>query len=563
MTSVVERIATTIAPHISEAFALMGNGNAYLLDAISRLTDVHLTTVRHEVATVASADAYTRITRQLALASVTYGAGFTNTLTALADARMQRTPMLVVAGAPRTTGRKPWDVDQTALAAALGVPTIEVTAEAPGAATLAAMRLAVADRTPVVLALPYDLPTASTDEPEVWAPTLAVERLQADAQAVERVAERLRSARRPLILAGRGALQARAELRDLADELGALSVASAPTRGFFEGRALPLDLGVAGGFSSETTLAHTRSADVVLVVGASLNQFTMAFGNLLGAEAHVVQIDVLDEATHARVDEYVRADAVDAVQALLGAVSGRSSSVAVDSWAGINRDEIGGAHFDRPLGAEFADDGRLDPRGLATTLNGMLPADRHFASDGGHFIGWASTHFSVPRPDSVTMVGTAFQSIGLGFPSAPGAARARPESLLVVPTGDGGGLMGIADLDSLVRAARSAVVVVYNDAAYNAEVQQYGRQGLDQAPMLIDEVDFSQIAKGVGAASSIIRSWADLAPFEDWLRAGAHGTFLLDCRISREIVAPYQVEILDEVFGLDVEAMGLREAIRA
>jgi hypothetical protein len=69
---------------------------------------------------------------------------------------------------------------------------------------------------------------------------------------------------------------------------------------------------------------------------------------------------------------------------------------------------------------------------------------------------------------------------------------------LVLASGDGGFLMGLSDLESLIGAASSAVVVIYNDAAYGAEIHQYGSQGLTEKPMLIPEVDFSGIARAWG-----------------------------------------------------------------
>jgi thiamine pyrophosphate-dependent acetolactate synthase large subunit-like protein len=64
-------------------------------------------------------------------------------------------------------------------------------------------------------------------------------------------------------------------------------------------------------------------------------------------------------------------------------------------------------------------------------------------------------------------------------------------------SGDGGFLMGLSDLESLIAAARSAVVVIYNDAAYGAEIHQHGSQGLTEKPMLIPEVDFSTVARAL------------------------------------------------------------------
>src|SRR5690606_20154171 len=126
-------------------------------------------------------------------------------------------------------------------------------------------------------------------------------------------------------------------------------------------------------------------------------------------------------------------------------------------------------------------------------------------SDGGHFIGWANMYWPVASPDRMIMVGTAFQSIGLGWPSVVGAARARPESVIVLTSGDGGGLMALADLESAVRTAGGrGCAIIWNDAAYGAEVHLYGRQGLADGPMRIPEVDFAALATAVGAEGVVV-----------------------------------------------------------
>lgn len=546
MTTVAERIAAALAPHVTEVFGLMGNGNAFLIDAMMRLSGVRYTAVRHEAATVASADAYHRVCRRVAVATTTYGAGFTNMLTPLAEAAQARIPMLVIVGDAPSAGPRPWDVDQAVLARAVGVETFLVDERTPGATAIAALRAALHDRRPVVLALPYDLPTRPAAEEALEQPAgLEPEAIVPDAQALQAAADALLGAERPLVLAGRGAARATEELRALADGLGALSASSAPARGTFAGREL--DLGVLGGFASERSADLARRADVVLAVGAGLNQFTMSFGETFDPAARLIQIDIAERATHPAVVDFVRGDARLAALGLLERL--RAAGRRSPAWPGLDPAEVHDAGFDREPGEPLAADGRLDPRSLTRELDRLLPEDRLVVFDGGHFIGWGNMHLRVPGPDRLLLVGTAYQSIGLGFASAPGAAVAAPDRTLVMITGDGGGLMGLADLDSLVRTARSAVVVVYNDGAYTAEVTQYGSIGVEQEPMLIPEADFAAVGRGLGAEGVVVRSLADLAALREWTRRGAEGTLLLDCRVSGEVVAPYQREIMRMLHG--------------
>ena len=157
-------------------------------------------------------------------------------------------------------------------------------------------------------------------------------------------------------------------------------------------------------------------------------------------------------------------------------------------------------------------------------------------------------YWPVAAPDRMIMVGTAFQSIGLGWPSVVGAARARPDPVIVLVTGDGGGLMALADLESAVRVAGGrGIAVVWNDAAYGAEVNLYGLKGLAQGPMRIPEVDFAALADSVGAEGVPVTRLADLERLREWAATPvAERSFLvLDCRISPDVIAPYQQEVIE------------------
>lgn len=539
--TVSAQVAEALAGHISDVFGLMGNGNAYFIDALSG-TDAAFTAVRHETAAVAAADAYYRASGRIAAGTATYGAGFTNTATALAEAAQARIPLVLVVGEAPTTGLRPWDIEQSSFAAALGVPTIVVSAADATRQTIHAIERALARRSPVVLAIPYDLAAAqSTERAGAAAPVVRERRpVRPDPIDTDAAAAAIAAAKRPLLLAGRGAWAAGAAeaLGRLAELSGAVTASTALGRGIFP-RA-EFDLGVTGGFGQEAAMRLIGTADIVLVVGASLNQFTLQFGALIPAGTTVIRIDD-EERSHPIVTQFVHGDARLAVEAIADRVERLRSAPSGwrESVAGL-RD--GSLHV-RPTGEAALPDGLLDPRLIATRLASLLPEDRVVVSDGGHFIGWANMYWPIASPNRMVMVGTAFQTIGLGFPSAVGAARALPDSTLVVTTGDGGGLMALADLDSVIRTAQRAIIVVWNDAAYGAEVHLYGRLGLGQGPMQIEQADFAALGRALGARGSVIRTLADLADFEQWLADAGTGTFVLDCRVSPSIVAPYQEEI--------------------
>ena len=553
MPTVSAHVALTLAQHIDAVFGVMGNGNAYFLDAIETQTSAVFTAVRHEQGAVVAADAHFRASGRIAAGTSTYGAGFTNTLTALAEAVQAHVPLVLVVGDEPTSGPRPWDVDQIALASAVGARTYTVGHADAAATTVIAIEHALTYRVPVVLAIPYDVaaleagPVADAPSPRVPAP-LAPKGEFAEGM-LDEIAAALQTAERPFLLAGRGAWLAGAStaLGELAEATGALTASSALGRGVFpDGR---YDLGVTGGFGADGAMELIRSADVTVVFGASLNQFTMRFGELFAPGTRVFQIDIAPAATHAHIGGFVRADARVAAEALvsrLTAASGPSPSSAGPAAPWRESVDVAAARrYD--AGDDLAPDGRLDPRTAARRIAGLLPEDRIVVSDGGHFIGWANMYWPVAAPDRMMMIGTAFQSIGLGWPSVVGAALARQESTVVLTSGDGGGLMAIADLESAVRAAGGrGIAVIWNDAAYGAEVNLYGLKGLAEAPMRIPEVDFAAFGAAVGGEGVVVRTLADLDRLSTWTQEdpATRRFLLLDLRISGDVIAPYQQEII-------------------
>ncbi|WP_309126636.1 thiamine pyrophosphate-binding protein, partial [Kocuria sp.] len=216
-------VAQVIAARTDHLFGLMGNGNAHLISFLTS-AGFGFTSARHEAATVAMADAYHRATGRVGAATTTYGAGFTNTCTALAEARLARIPLVLVVGDAPTTGRRPFDVDQTAAAAAVGVTTLVASPDNAAAIAHRAFDLAVRTVQPVVLAIPYDHATAALTAPVELEPLPAKPTFTAPPEELGRVAGLLRQAERPLILGGRGVLlaDAAAALKELGDRLGAL-----------------------------------------------------------------------------------------------------------------------------------------------------------------------------------------------------------------------------------------------------------------------------------------------------------------------------------------------------
>jgi len=535
MSSVSAAIAHALKPVAPQIFGLMGNGNAHFLDAAVR-AGFDYTAVRHESAAVSAADAYFRIANKLAIATTTYGAGYTNAVTALAEAAAAKTPLLFVTGDAPSTGLRAWDVDQAAIDSGVRAPRYVVDRHTPGSIALEAAAHALREQTPVVLAIPYDLaaleaPTEELPEFGSLASAPAVPRLES--ATLRQIAAKLDASQRTHILYGRGSIDAAEQVKALAQKLDATTSGTLLARDLLD---YEFDLGITGGFATEANARIIAQADTVLVLGASLNQFTMRFGELISQSATLIQIDLGTAATNARVDYFATADAQSAAAELLDTVKDAQSN-----WcAELDLSDL----RSRPVGDDVVEDGLLDPRRVASELEKILPANRVLVQDGGHFIGWGPMYWSTTGARSLTCVGTAYQSIGLGIASMVGAGAAAQGRTVVLAAGDGGFLMGLADLESIIRTIDSGVIVIYNDSAYGAEVHQYGSIGLHEDPMLIPTVDFAGIARSMGATGIRVEKLSDMTGLTQWVADGARGVCLVDARVSTRIRAPYMEEVL-------------------
>ena len=128
----------------------------------------------------------------------------------------------------------------------------------------------------------------------------------------------------------------------------------------------------------------------------------------------------------------------------------------------------------------------------------------------------------------------AYQSIGLGLATTIGAALARPDRLPVAALGDGGALMGVSELDTVVRLGLPMVVVVYNDDGYGAEVHHFGPDGYDLGTVVFPDTDIAAIAHGFGFEAATVRSVGDLEVLRQWLGGSRSAPLLLDAKVVND-----------------------------
>ncbi len=242
-----------------------------------------------------------------------------------------------------------------------------------------------------------------------------------------------------------------------------------------------------------------------------------------------------------RVDLFITGDAAQVASVLLDGA--RSRGLAASGWRDEVAPDLARIGWEHEPYDDASTGARIDPRTLSLTLAGLLPATRTLVMDGGHFVGWPGMYWPAADPSALVFSGAAFQTIGLGFAGAVGAAVGRADRTTVVALGDGGALMGLPELETLIRVSRSALVVIFNDAAYGAEVHMYHSLVTDTSPATFGDTDFASVARSLGATAITVRTAGDLTAVRAWRDAGCHGTLVLDCKVVPDVVARYLAEL--------------------
>jgi len=535
---------------VDTVFGLMSDDTAHLGVSIDS-AGIKFLGARHENIAIAMADSYAAASGRLAVGLVGRGPALANGLHGATFASRTGNPLLLIYGEAPSKGARNGlgpdykGFDQAGVLKAAGIRVFTPTGPEDARRTMADAAAAARAGATVALLLPVDIQLAEIatdgDLPAAVdaAPVPRPEPQAARSQAIAAAAALISAASRPMILAGYGAHKAgaREALIQLAEKTGALLATTAKGKDMFRGHRL--NLGVIGSFSHSLARRMASEADCVLAVGAGLNVLTMSFGESLPA-APLIQVD----AVRAHIGRWMTADvavvgdAKLATEQLLDAVAPKPEAEKLfhgpDVLAALDA-------FDIAQDFEPADTARtVDPRSLAVRLSAMLPDRRNMTYDAGNFLG-VVPFFETPGPAHFKMTND-FASIGLGFGAALGFARARPDETTVLVIGDGGFLMTMGELETVVREDLPMVIVLMNDCAYGAELHFLRLRQLPVQKSIFPDVDFAPIAAALGYEAHTIRTLDELEALRPIL-ANPEGPIFLDCKINADVAAPFMSEI--------------------
>lgn len=532
--TVAQAIGRNLAAHgVDHVFGVVGSGNFHVTNALVA-AGARFIAAAHEGGAASMADGYARVSGRLPALSVHQGPGVTNALTGIVEAAKSRTPMVVLAP-EATSARSNFFIDLPGIAASIGAGFRRVAPERVAADVAEACRCATsgAGQT-MVLALPLDVQSLPAGE-AAHLTCVGDELAAPPVPEIGPLLDALATARRPVFIAGRGATrrasEARTQLAALAGRCGALLAVSAAAKGLFAGDPWYLD--VSGGFATPLAAELIAEADLVVAWGSTLNMWTTRHGHLISPGTTVAQVDLNPAAlgVNHRVDLAICGDLLGVASACAEELARRDAPSSPRWRTPTLRARIAaeGRWRDVPY-ADEGSAGRIDPRTLSIALDDLLPAQRTVVIDSGNFMGYPSMFLTVPDAAGFCFT-QAYQSIGLGLPSALGAAIARPDRLTVAALGDGGFLMSVAELTTAARIGQPLVAVVYNDAAYGAEVHHFGPHGHPLGTVTFPDTDLAAIARGFGCEGITVRASEDLAAARDWIAGPRTRPLVIDAKV--------------------------------
>jgi acetolactate synthase I/II/III large subunit len=493
---------------VDTLFGLIGDANLFMTNAFVEGEGGRYVSAVHEASAVMMAQGYASRSGRVGVATVTQGPGLTNAATALIDTVRNNTPVVVITGDTAPSGtHNQQSLDQGPFVGATGAGYLHVSRpEDAASAVRTAIAQAAVQRRAVVVNCPTEFAwqTVAADErvPDSGEPPPAAVPEELLDEAVGRIA----AARRPLVIAGRGATEPaqRDAVLDFADRIGAPIATTFRARNLYS--AADGGVGICGTLTTDAGTPAIAESDCVIVFGSSLNTWTTGHQELF-TDKVVIYVDdnaARVEAPNAPVDVAIQGDAAQTARTFIkwldeGEVPPTSFRERV--CAGIRDTDL---RFSADLGET------ITIAGVLSELNRSLPAQKTVVWDGGRFLGEALKYIGGPDYRS-DVLSTAFGAIGMGMGAAIGAACAAGDEPTVCIIGDGGFMMnGLAELHSAIRAGLPLIIVIFNDGSYGAEYDQYVNKSVSPALSLFAWPSFAEVARAMGADGITVSSVADV-----------------------------------------------------
>lgn len=513
-------VRTLIRANVTHIFGLHG---AHLETIFQSCLDhgIPITDTRHEVAAGHAAEGYARATRGLGVAMATAGPGFTNIITSIANAYLDRTPVLYISGSSALnqaeTNTLQSGLDQVAVATPITkwAHRVTVTQDIPRLVAQA-VRLATSNPTgPVLLDMPMDVLIAPVDENSVAVPekVLVDSRITPEPSAIDEALKLLSRAERPVIMVGAGAYfsGAEAELRKFAEATGTPVFSDFQAHGL-----LPSNHPLYGGtFHKMADLsAPDERPDVILAIGVRFGLFTLGMSDLaVPLAAKIIHVEV-DPKEIGRL----RQVAVPIVADPRGTLFAMNAVRKSQKWPDRGRwqQAVCNAKIERCKRMQHDLDRSgppIHPLQAVSAIVDNIPEDTIVIGDGAEAYHWMNEVIRQVHPGSYITHGF-LGAVGFGLGLAMGAQVAHPTRPVLCLVGDGAIGFTIAEFDTMVRRKLPIVAVVMNNHSWAAS-QHFqeivsGKNRLNATELR--DANYHEVTEAFGGYGQRVTDLKDLGP---------------------------------------------------
>ena len=492
-----------VVEEVDYIFGLPGEETEELMFSLSD-SEITFVPTRHEQGAAFMADVYGRLTGEAGVCLSTLGPGATNLITGVADAQLDKSPLVAITG---QAGRQQLHKEshQALDIVDLLAPVTEWNAQItdPGIVNESvrkAFKIAEYEKPGAThLEFPEDVASeATSDEP--LARRRRVRRPSPDAESVERAVALLESADRPLILAGNGAVRTRSSrrLRELVDQTGMPVVSTYMGKGALSDRNKHSLMTLDSGFDGETSKAVER-ADAVLTVGYDIAEHNPKTWNP-DLEKRIVHLDYepAESDEHYNPEVEIVADVSAGLQAIANAVDIRSDPWCRDAHDAVLTEVMAKPNPDEPFSVA----------GTLPHLREQMADDDVLISDVGSHKMAIAQRFPTYEPNT-TIISNGLASMGIAVPGGV-AADLVSDSNVVVASGDGGFLMNAAEIETATRIGCGFTIVVFNDDDYGLISEQQEEHAGYHFGTELTNPDLVTFAESFGIDGYRPESWAEV-----------------------------------------------------
>lgn len=489
-------------------FGLPGEENLAVLQALCG-SSIKFITTRHEQGAAFMADVYGRLTGKAGVCLSTLGPGATNLMTGVADANLDRAPLVAITGQVGTD-RMHIESHQYLDLVAMFAPVTKWNAQIvrPSITPEIVRKAFKLAQTENPGAVHIDLPENIAAMPVEGKPLRKgdIEKVYAAYKSIDRAAEVISKARNPIILVGNGAIRAHASesLTEFATQL------NIPVANTFMGKGVirythPLALWSVGLQQRDHISCGFDHTDLVIAIGYDLIEYSPKRWNPDGniPIIHISQTPAEIDSSYIPLAEIV-GDISDSLREILKRAdrTGKPDPYALHLRPEILADYEEHAH----------DDGfPIKPQKLIYDLRQVMGPEDIVISDVGAHKMWMARHYHCDRPNTC-IISNGFAAMGIAIPGAIAAKLVAPDRKVVAVTGDGGFMMNNQELETALRVGTPFVTVIFNDGGYGLiEWKQMNHYG-ESAFIKFGNPDFVKLAESMGLKGYRVEAATDFVP---------------------------------------------------